>query len=70
MSRATRGGPLLLLGLAGLAGCGALPAISPVAAPTGGPSPGERCAALFPSGPFGVVHALEVSLPRLKKKVL
>jgi hypothetical protein len=60
----------LVLGLAWLAGCGTLPAIRPVALPAGGQLPEEACAAVFPSGPFGVVHALEVSLPRLKKKAL
>ncbi len=60
---------LASLALVSLAGCGSLPVILPLAGPPGGPPPGARCAALFPTGAFSVVHALEVSLPRLKKKV-
>ncbi len=54
--------------LVGLAGCGVLPVIMPAPVPAGAPAPWEECAGVFPSGKFNVVHALEVSLPRLKKK--
>ena len=57
---------LLMLGLAGLAGCGTLPAIQ--VAPDQVRATRDACAAVFPAGTFGVVHALEVSLPRLNKK--